>query len=138
MTEWQQQRFAISTQGMRELHVDRPPWMLVKELIQNAWDEAPEATVCRVRVKPEVRPGVAQVVVEDDGPGFADIADAFTLMKPTPKRMDPTRRGRFNIGEKEVVSVALEAEIRTVGWTVVFPAAASRGENGTSGGEAPL
>ena len=127
MTEWQQQRFAISTQGMRELHVDRPPWMLVKELIQNAWDEAPEATVCRVRVKPEVRPGVAQVVVEDDGPGFADIADSFTLMKPTPKRMDPTRRGRFNIGEKEVVSVALEAEIRTVGWTVVFPAAGGRG-----------
>ena len=127
MTEWQQQRFAISTQGMRELHVDRPPWMLVKELIQNAWDEAPEATVCRVRVKPEVRPGVTQVVVEDDGPGFADIADSFTLMKPTPKRMDPTRRGRFNIGEKEVVSVALEAEIRTVGWTVVFPAAGGRG-----------
>ena len=127
MTEWQQQRFAISTQGMRELHIDRPPWMLVKELIQNAWDEAPEATVCRVRVKPEVRPGVTKVVVEDDGPGFSDIADSFTLMKPTPKRMDPTRRGRFNIGEKEVVSVALEAEIRTVGWTVVFPAAGGRG-----------
>ena len=126
MTEWQQERFAISTQGMRELHVARPPWMLVKELIQNAWDEAPEATVCRVRVKPEVRPGVAQVVVEDDGPGFADIADAFTLMKPTPKRMDPTRRGRFNIGEKEVVSVALEAEIRTVGWTVTFPPSGGR------------
>ena len=48
-------------------------------------------------------------------------------MKPTPKRMDPTRRGRFNIGEKEVVSVALEAEIPD-GWlTVVFPAAGGRG-----------
>ena len=81
MTEWKQERFAISTLGMRELHVDREPWMLVKELVQNAWDEAPEATVCRVKITPEVREGVARVVVEDDGPGFSDITDAFTLMK---------------------------------------------------------
>ena len=121
MTEWIQERFAISTLGMRELHVDREPWMLVKELVQNAWDEAPEATVCRVKVTPEVREGVARVVVEDDGPGFSDITDSFTLMKPTAKRLDPTQRGRFNIGEKEIISVAVEAEIRTVGYTVVFP-----------------
>ena len=126
MTEWKQERFSISTLGMRELHVDREPWMLVKELVQNAWDEAPEATVCRVKVTPGVREGVARVVVEDDGPGFSDITDSFTLMKPTAKRMDPTRRGRFNIGEKEIISVALEAEIRTVGHTVAFPADGGR------------
>ena len=121
MTEWKQERFSISTLGMRELHVDREPWMLVKELVQNAWDEVPEATVCRVKITPGVRDGVTLVVVEDDGPGFSDITDSFTLMKPTAKRLDPTRRGRFNIGEKEIISVAIEAEIRTVGHTVVFP-----------------
>ena len=121
MTGWTQERFSISTLGMRELHVDREPWMLVKELVQNAWDEAPEATVCRVKITPGEHDGVTRVVVEDDGPGFSDITDSFTLMKPTAKRLDPTRRGRFNIGEKEIISVAIEAEIRTVGHTVVFP-----------------
>ena len=34
-------RFAVSHEGMKELHADREPWRLCKELIQNVWDEAP-------------------------------------------------------------------------------------------------
>ena len=44
------ERFEVSTNGMRELHSGREPWMLVKELIQNGWDEAPFATHCEVTV----------------------------------------------------------------------------------------
>ena len=42
-------------------------------------------------------------------------------MGHTPKRLEPTQRGRFNIGEKDVISVAIEAEVETVGHTVTFP-----------------
>ena len=120
------ERFTVSHTGMRELHANRPPWQLVKELIQNAWDEAPEATICTVEIKPQHREEATLIIVTDDGPGFADISDAWTLMKHTPKRYQPNKRGRFNMGEKEIVSVALEAEVETVGNTVTFPRMGSR------------
>ena len=125
------ERLAVSTQGMRELHAGRAPWSLAKELIQNSWDESPETTVCTVEVKPLVKGRKEErsrtvITVTDDGPGFADIRDAYTLMGSTPKRGDPAKRGRFNVGEKEIISVATEATIATVGRTVVFPASGGR------------
>ena len=42
-------------------------------------------------------------------------------MGDTPKRMDPEKRGRFNLGDKEAISLALWAEINTAGWNVRFP-----------------
>ena len=119
-------RFAVSESGMRELNSNREPWDLVKELIQNAWDEAPFASECRVTVEPQPNSNSTVITVEDDGPGFSDIADAYTLMGHTSKRLHPTKRGRFNIGEKDVISVAIEAEVETVGQTVSFPPAGSR------------
>ena len=121
-------RFAVSELGMRELNSGREPWDLVKELVQNAWDEAPFATECRVTVDTQPDGKTTMVTVEDNGPGFSDIADAYTLMGHTSKRLSPTKRGRFNIGEKDVVSVAIEAEVETVGYTVTFPRAGSREE----------
>ena len=121
-------RFAVSETGMRELNSGRQPWDLVKELIQNAWDEAPFATECRVTVEVQPDGNATMITVEDDGPGFSDIADAYTLMGHTSKRLSPTKRGRFNIGEKDVISVAIEAEVETVGHTVTFPRTGSREE----------
>lgn len=119
------ERFAVSAEGLRQLHAGRPPWTLVKELIQNAWDEAPDATRCDVTIKPR-RAGTTVVTVEDDGPGFAEISDAWTLMAETPKRADPTKRGRFNLGEKEIIAVARSARIETAGTTVSFPPSGGR------------
>ena len=119
-------RFAVSESGMRELNSSREPWDLVKELIQNAWDEVPYATECRVIVEPQPDGSTTLITVEDDGPGFSDISDAYTLMGHTNKRLDPTQRGRFNIGEKDVISVAIEAVIETAHKTVTFPRAGSR------------
>jgi len=119
-----EERLAVDTAGMRQLHAGRPAWSLVKELIQNAWDEAPEATICHVVIYTEN--DETTIEVSDDGSGFNDIRDAYTLMRETGKRSDPAKRGRFNIGEKEIVSVALEASVETVGQTVVFPRAGGR------------
>ena len=116
-------RFSVSESGMRELNASRQPWDLVKELIQNAWDEA-EALFpikCRVAIDPQSDGKTTVVTVEDDGSGFSDIADAYTLMGHTDKRAQPTKRGRFNIGGKDVISVAIEAKVETVGHTVTFP-----------------
>ena len=110
-------RFEVDTRGMSQLHADRPPEHIIKELLQNAFDE--EVTNCDVRV--ENAPGGVMVQVQDNGPGFENIQDSYTLMGETRKRADPEKRGRFNLGEKEVISLARWARIRTVGWTVDFP-----------------
>jgi hypothetical protein len=118
-------RFEVSTEGMKGLHAGRPLWGLVKELVANVWDE-PTATICSVVIEPVVdfhgeRPECIKVSVGDDGDGFADATDAYTLMAPTNKRNDASVRGRFNIGEKEIISIAEHAEVKTVGTTVEFP-----------------
>ena len=111
-------RFEINTEGMRQLHADRRPHELVKELIQNVFDED-GATRCQITVVPAL--DETKIVVEDDGGGFQHIEDAYTLMGETAKRADPTKRGRFNMGDKEILSVALEGCIETRGNTVSFP-----------------
>jgi len=116
-------RFEVSTEGMRALQSGREPWQLAKELVSNAWDET--TTVCEVELHP-TSPRKAKLTVRDDGKGFADVKDAWTLMGHTPKRLNPTVRGRFNIGEKEILSVADSATIRTAGQIIRFPKSGGR------------
>lgn len=117
------ERFEVSTEGMRALQSGREPWQLVKELVSNAWDET--TTVCEVELA-SISPRKARLIVRDDGSGFANVNDAWTLMGHTPKRLNPTVRGRFNIGEKEILSVADEATIRTAGKIIRFPKSGGR------------
>ena len=115
-------RFEIDTEGMKALHSGRPLWSLVKELVANTWDE-PTTTTATVEISVKKQRGkfLHEVVVEDNGSGFSDVTDAFTLMRHTDKRFDPKTRGRFNIGEKEIISIAETASVETVGTTVTFP-----------------
>jgi len=116
-------RFEVSTEGMRALQAGREPWQLAKELVSNAWDEA--ITRCEVKLV-SISPRKARLEVYDDGAGFTDIKDAWTLMGHTPKRGNPNVRGRFNIGEKEILSVADSAVIHTKDSKVIFPKTGGR------------
>lgn len=116
-------RFEVSTEGMRELQAGREPWQLAKELVSNAWDE--KTTVCEVKLY-SISSMTAYLSVYDDGEGFKDIKDAWTLMKHTDKRLDPEMRGRFNTGEKEILAVAQEAMITTAGKIIRFPKSGGR------------
>jgi hypothetical protein len=110
-------RFEVSTEGMAELQSGREPWQLAKELVANAFDES--ISICNVNVA--YAKGVTTLVVYDDGKGFQNIPDAWTLMGHTNKRSNPESRGRFNIGEKEILSIAIDAEIVTSGVVIIFP-----------------
>ena len=118
MTNTAKERFTISTAGMAELHRDRQPWSLIKELIANAWDED-SANRCDVTIEPAK--GGVLVQVADNGKGFKDIDDSFTLLAASDKRGSAEKRGRFNVGEKEIISIATHAKVITVGHTVSFP-----------------
>jgi hypothetical protein len=99
--------FEVSKEGLRTLQEGKPKHFLARELIQNAWDE--DIKRCEFRASWER--GTANIAVEDDNPGgFRDLTDAFTLFKSTYKRSDPTTRGRFNIGEKQVLSMCSQKD----------------------------
>ncbi len=118
------ERFEVSTKGMRALQAGREPWQLAKELVANAWDE-PTVTRCEITLKStDVRKAI--LTTYDNGRGFSNIADAWTLMGHTAKRGEPTVRGRFNIGEKEIISVAIYAKVQTSGKIINFPKSGGR------------
>jgi len=110
--------FEVSREGLRELQAGKPKDFVVRELIQNAWDE--NITICCLNTTYQ-NGRVARIRIEDDSPeGFRDLSHAFTLFASTYKRDDPEKRGRFNIGEKQVLAVCLEATISTTKGTIVF------------------
>lgn len=111
--------FEVDRAGLRELVADRDSSFILFELVQNALDEPGVSTV-RVEVERESQDTV-KVSVEDDAPeGFADLRHAFTLFAHTRKRGNVEQRGRFNLGEKLVLSLAESAEIVTTRGTILF------------------
>jgi len=109
--------FEVSQEGLKQLQAGKSKDFVVRELIQNAWDE--DISTCGLSTSYEK--GMAHITVEDDSPeGFKDIAHAFTLFAPTYKRKNPEKRGRFNIGEKQILAICKEAVISTTKGTIVF------------------
>ena len=47
------ERFAVASTGMAQLHSARRPDHLIKELVQNAFDEKP--SICSVTITPATR-----------------------------------------------------------------------------------
>ena len=108
----------VDLDGFGQLMASRPKVAVVHDLLQNVFDE--DATSAIVHLE-SIDSNTARLVVEDDCPnGFSDLTDAFTLYQPSKKKGDPTKRGRFNEGEKFVLSQCDEATIATTTGTVSF------------------
>lgn len=102
------QIFEVDIKGLRQLQSSKPKWFIIRELLQNAMDE--EITKCEIFL--DYKQGKAHIGVTDDSPiGFRDLADAYTLFKDTYKRSNAEKRGRFNLGEKQVLCMADFARI---------------------------
>jgi hypothetical protein len=109
--------FDVDKNGLQELQLGKSKSYIVRELIANAWDE--ETAFCQVNTS--YRNGGATISVEDDSPdGFKDLTDSYTLFKHTDKRSNPEKRGRYNLGEKQVLAVCKEATIESTNGTIKF------------------
>ena len=112
------QWFDVSKKGLAKLLQRKGRAFAVLELIQNGWDE--ETRVLEVKLTPAGR-GKATLDVTDDNPeGFKFIEHAYTLFAESTKKADPTKRGRFNLGEKLFLAICDEAVIYTTKGTVTF------------------
>lgn len=111
--------FTVDKQGLAKLLEKRGKAFALFELIQNCWDT--NAKHVRVTVWPIPTKPYAEVFVEDDDPdGFSDLAHAFTLFAESTKKSNPSKRGRFNLGEKLVLALCVEAQISSTTGTVTF------------------
>lgn len=100
--------YEVSKDGLKKLLQDKPKSFILYELIQNGWDQ----NTPFVHVETSWENGKAFISVNDADPnGFIDLANAYTLFAESEKKQDPTKRGRFCIGEKLVLAVCDSATI---------------------------
>lgn len=119
--------FEVDLRGFLELEGGKPALRLAVELVANAFDEArgyvpdrKKPSYSAVSLAHQNNPRGVLLTVADDGPGFLNEADVYTLYGSTPKRGVVTVGGRFNLGEKQVIAVARWARVRTNAVTVEF------------------
>ena len=115
MAEW----FDVDRKGLARLLERKGKEFVVFELVQNAWDE--KTTRVDVTLKRLAGTREVELTVEDDNPnGFETLTHAFVLFADSKKVHDAGKRGRFNLGEKLVISSCREAEIASTTGTIRF------------------
>jgi hypothetical protein len=108
MTNW----FDIDCQGWKRMNAGRPAGHLIREAISNSFDED-SVTLINLDLKP------GYIKIEDDGQRNQDIQMLFTIFM-TDKKDSHLKRGRKGRGLKELLSVANQATIQTIGNTITF------------------
>lgn len=119
MSDW----FIANKDGLRQIAerlVERRGFGIIGgELYQNVMDT--DATECVMTIeKLPGRPVAELRVVDNDPNGFPDLSHAWTVFASSLKKVDPTKAGRFNLGEKMVLSFCKEARIHTTKGMVEF------------------
>lgn len=111
--------FQVDHEGLAEIAKRRGIEFIITEPIQNAWDE--DTKVVDVRLEPVPGAPKADLTVRDDSPdGFRDLSDSYMMFRQSYKLENPEKRGRFNLGEKLILSIADEARITSTTGTVIF------------------
>ena len=118
--------FEVDRAGLAQILKRKGIEFAIFELVQNAWDER-AVTQVDVKLQADGQRGRCTLEVRDDAPdGFANLRHAYTLFAESAKKANAEQRGRFNLGEKLVLSLCDWASIMTTTGTVVF------GQNGRS------
>ena len=118
MTKIKNNWIKVDTDGFKYSIGDIPLWRNTVELITNVFDEYRGYDQSRTKpsnmlVQTNHYRGFLYLSVEDNGNGFDDIADAYTLFSASKKRNVATVSGRFNVGEKQLLVLADSWMIQT-------------------------
>lgn len=96
----------VDTKGLARMLSRNGIGWIAKELLQNAWDQ--DVTQVNMTIE-SVGHGKGKITITDDDPvGFQDLSHAYTLFAESSKRGNPNQRGRFNMGEKQVIAYCIE------------------------------
>jgi hypothetical protein len=110
--------FSVDKSGLAAILERRGKAFALFELCQNSYDSETD----RLRISLEPLPGApyARLEVEDWGTGFVDLEHAYTMFARSERASDPVKRGRFNLGEKLVLSICRKAHIVTTKGSLTF------------------
>jgi hypothetical protein len=109
----------VSIDGLRKTLERKGKSFAIFELVQNAWDE--NATEVVVNLTEPNKEGISVLTCVDNSPeGYRDLSTAHTMFAESYKKNDPTKRGRFNVGEKHVLALCEEATITSTTGQVIF------------------
>lgn len=115
---------AVDRQGLRQVLAQKGKARTLLEIPANALDTS--ATVISILFEHR-RGDMATLVVTDDDPnGFSSLVDSYTLYAPSTRKADAEKRGRFGLGDKEVLALCDEAKIVSTSGTVIFDAKGRR------------
>lgn len=102
--------FEVDADGYRAQMSEMKPVKVVYELVANANDED---SVKEFTVNIRWVDGETAIEYQDNGAGFEKISDVWTLYGHSTRRADPTKSGRFNLGEKEFLVLSKHATVET-------------------------
>src|SRR3990167_1894571 len=97
---------------------EMPLWRLIQEIVSNSFDEISVKNI-ECMIEQSGKHSIT-VNVKDDGDGFRDIKEVYTLYKDSYKRTNSKQRGRFNLGDKQFFAVAKIGSVQTGGYIVKF------------------
>jgi len=111
--------FEVDKEGLAKLLRRKGLAFVLYELIQNAWDT--KATEVHVELEPIPGRPLTRLRVQDNDPdGFQFLNHGFVLYAESVKKGDPTKRGRFNLGEKLVLAACETAKLASTTGTIYF------------------
>jgi len=111
--------FNVDKEGLANQLERRGKSFAIFELIQNAWDSSTPRV--EVRMSPIPNSPFVSLEVEDFSlEGIADLEHTYTMFAPSSRAGDPTKRGRFNLGEKTVISLCRRASIKSTSGMIKF------------------
>ena len=97
---------SVDTKGLSKLSSRNGLDWIVRELVQDAWDQ--DVTEVNMTIDSAGHSRGRIVIKDDDPEGFLDLSHAYTLFVESNKGVDPTLRGRFNLGLKLVIAYCIE------------------------------
>ena len=99
-------RFEVNTDGFKTQMSEMPLWRLVQEIVSNGFDEKSISDIIlNINYSPSFDNQI-NVLIQDNGKGFRNISDVWTLYNPSYKRSNSNQSGRYNLGDKQFFAVA--------------------------------
>jgi hypothetical protein len=108
----------MDTLGLRQTIDRHGKARVIFELLQNAWDE--DATEVALTLTRPVDGKSTLKCVDNSPSGYKDLSTAHTMFARSYKKSDPTKRGRFNVGEKYVLALCEVAQVTSTTGRTIF------------------
>jgi hypothetical protein len=120
--------FEVDPKGLRKTLSQKDKFFMIAELVSNGWDEEDRgATEVRITLTRPDENGHSWLTATDNSPlGFKNITHAYVMYAESEKKDQAGKRGRFNAGEKDAISMALEAVLTTTSGQIFWNADGTR------------